>query len=177
MDKYHGVGTRNSWVAVRVEKMDHRSLQACNLKRAWHPVISFPLAMKRLGGIVCCLFLLLASAAWALERCQIFDAHSAGHEHSDEVSHSHTQDADLLRDQSSPEGQTIHCADSRDILSYISQPSPRMDRPFVPVQMFRASYDSAMTGCTGCIIHSEKRPPGWFLSAVSPYLSLSVLRF
>jgi len=156
---------------------DHRWLQTCNLKRAWHPVISFSLAMKRLGGLVCCLFLLLASAAWALERCQSFDAHPSGHEHSGEVSHSHTQDVDLLRDPSSPEDPTIHCADSRDILSFISPPSPRMDHPLVPVQIFRASYDSAMTSCNGCIIHSEKRPPGSFLSAVSTYLSLAVLRF
>ena len=164
-------------VEVAVEKKDHRWLRTCNLKRAWHPVISFPLAMKRVGGIVCCLFLLLASAAWALERCQGFDAHPGGHAHSEEASHTHTQGIDLLGAPSSPHDPTIHCADSREVPRMISLPSPRMVRPLVAFQILPASYDSAMTECNGWIIHSEKRPPGWFLSAVSPYLSLSVLRF
>ena len=177
MDKYNGVGTRDSWVAVGVEKMDHRWLQSCNLKRAWHPVISFSLDMKRLGGIVCCLFLLLASAAWALERCQSFDGHSAGHEHGEAVSHSHTQDVDLLRDQSSPEDQTIHCADSREMPSFISQPPPRLARSIVAYRIFASSSAPVMAAADGWVTYSEERPPGSFLSAVSTYLSLSVLRF
>ena len=157
--------------------MDHRSLQACNLKRAWHPVISFPLAMKRLGGIVCCLFLLLASAAWALERCQSFNDHPSGHEHSAEISHSHMQDVDLLRDHSSPEDPTIHCADSREVPSFISQSRPRLARSIAAYRILPSSFAPVMAEANDWVTYNEKRPSGWFLSAVSPYLSLSVLRF
>jgi hypothetical protein len=137
----------------------------------------FSLAMKRLGGIVCCLFLLLASAASALERCQGFDAHPTGHEHSGEVSHSHTQDVDLLREQSSPEDSTIHCSDSPEIASFVSQPPPRLARSIVAYRIFASSFAPVMAETNGWVTDSEKRPPGSFLSAVSPYLSLAVLRF
>ena len=164
-------------VAVGVEKKDHRWLQRCNLKRAWHPVISFSLAMKRLGGIVCCLFLLLASAAWALERCQSFDAHPSAHEHSGEVSHSHTQDVDLPRDPSSTEDSTIHCANSHEIPSFVSQSPPRLARSVVASRILSSSFAPVLAEADGWVTYSEKRPPGSFLSAVSTYLSLSVLRF
>jgi len=133
--------------------------------------------MKRLGGIVCCLFLLLASAAWALERCQSFDAHPSGHEHGEAVSHSHTQDVDHLRYPQSPHDQTIHCADSREVPNYISQPSPRLDRLNVAYRILPSSLAPFTVEASGWLAYGEKRPPGWFLSAVSTYLSLSVLRF
>lgn len=177
MDKYNGVGTRNSLVAVRVGKRNHRWLPPRNLKRPWHPVISLSLVMYRLGAIVCCLFLLLASAAWALERCQSFDAHPSGHEHGGAVSHSHTQGIDHVRDQSSPEDPTIHCADSRKIPSFVSQPSPRLARSIVAYRILPSSFAPVMAEANGWVTYSEERPPGWFLSAVSTYLSLSVLRF
>ena len=154
----------------------YRWLQTRNLKRAWHLVISFSLPMKRLGGIVCCLFLFLASAASALERCQSFDAYPTGHEHNGEVSHSHTQDVDLLRDPSSPEDPTIHCADSREIPSFVSQPSPRLARSNIAYRILPSSFAPVMAAADGWLTYSEKRPPGSFLTAVSSYLSLSVLR-
>lgn len=133
--------------------------------------------MKRLGGIVCCLFLLLASAAWALERCQSFDTHPSGHEHSGEVSHSHTQGFDFLRDPSSPEDPTIHCADSREVPSMLSLRSSRLARSFAEYRILPSSFAPVMAGAAGWLTYSERRPPGVFLSAVSTYLSLSVLRF
>lgn len=168
---------RDSLVAVGVGKRDHLCLQMCSLKRARYPVISFWLAMKRLGGIVCCLFLLLASAAWALERCQSFDAHPSGHEHSAEVSPSHIDHVDLLRDLSSPEDPTIHCANSREILSFVSQSPARLARSIVAYRILPSSFAPVMAAADGWVKYSEKRPPGSFFSAVSPYLSLSVLRF
>ena len=137
----------------------------------------FSLAMKRLGGIVCCLFLLLASAAWALERCQSFNDHPSGHEHSAEISHSHMQDVDLLRDHSSPKDPTIHCPVPREVPNYISQPPPRLARSNVAYRILPSSFAPVMAEANGWVTYNEKRPPGWFLSTVSPYLSLSVLRF
>ena len=133
--------------------------------------------MKRFVGIACCLFLLLAGAAWALEKCQSLVAHHGGHEHSEEVSHAHTHGFDVAQDQSLPGNPVIHCVDSREIPSFISQPQTRLARPLVPVQILPASYYSAMAESRVWITNSEKRPPGSFLSAVSPYLFLSVLRF
>ena len=164
-------------VEVAVGERDHCWPPPRNLKTDWHPVISFPLAMKRLVGIVCCLFLFLASAVWALEKCQDFDAHPGGHGHSEEVSHTHAQDIDLLRDRSSPDDQTIHCADSREIPIIISQSSPRLARSNVAYRILPSSLAPVIAEANGWFIYSEKRPPGRFLSAVETYLSLSVLRF
>jgi len=164
-------------VEFAVGNRNHRWLPPRNLKRAWHRVISFPLAMKRFSGIVCCLFLLLASAAWALERCQGFDAHTGGHEHGEAVSHSHTQDVALLRYPQSSHDQTIHCADPRELPNFISQPSPRLARSNVAYRILSWSFAPVMAEADGWLTYGEKRPPGSFLSMVSTYLSLSVLRF
>ena len=164
-------------VEVAVGERDHCWPPPRNLKTDWHPVISFPPAMKRLVGIVCCLFLFLASVAWALERCQGFDAHPGGHGHSEAASHTHTQGIDLLRAELSPDDQTIHCADSRAIPIIISQSSPRLARSNVAYRILPSLMAPVIAEANGWFIYSEKRPPGWFLSAVATYLSLSVLRF
>jgi len=131
--------------------------------------------MKRLAGIVS-LFLLLASAVWALEKCQSLAAHHDGHEHSESLTHAHNHDLDVPRELSSPEEPVIHCINSGESPSFISSPSPRIAR-FVIVQKSLPLFSIPATAeAAGWITHSEKRPPGSFLAAVSPYLSLSVLR-
>ena len=164
-------------VEVAVGERDHCWPLPRNLKRAWHPVISFPPAMKRLVGIVGCLFLFLASAVWALEKCQDFDAHPSGHKHAEEAFHTHAQGIELPRNHSLPGDQTIHCADSRAIPIIISQSSPRLARSNVAYRILPSLLAPVIAEANGWFIYSEKRPPGWFLSAVATYLSLSVLRF
>ncbi len=129
--------------------------------------------MSRLVGIIAAMLLLLANAAWALERCESLSAHHAVHEHGEAVSHDHSP---ALDSQSSTVDQTIHCTDSRDLPSAISQPSPRITRPLLAYKIFPSCNVSVVAQVTGWIAYSEKRPPGSFLAAVSPYLSLSVLR-
>jgi len=133
--------------------------------------------MKRLVGIIGAMVLLIANAAWALERCQSLNAHHAVHEHGDAASHDHNRALDSFRSQSSAEDQTIHCTDSRDLPSFISQPSPRVARPLPAYKIIPSCNVSVVAQATGWIAYSEKRPPGWFFAAVSSYLSLSVLRF
>ena len=130
--------------------------------------------MKRLVGIVCCFILLFASAAWALEKCQSLVAHHGGHEHSEGAAHTHG--FDIARDQSQPGNPVIHCADRREIPSFIAQPSPGIARSIVAYRILPSFFIPVMAHTNGWITNSEKRPPGSFLSAVSPYLSLSVLR-
>lgn len=135
-----------------------------------------PTCMKRLVGVVCCLFLLLASAAWALAKCQSLAAHHGGHEHSETVTHAHNHGLDLPRDQSLPEDPVIHCVNSGESPSFISQPSPRIARSIVTYKILPWSFVPVMAEANGWITYSAKRPPGSFIAAVSPYLSLSVLR-
>ena len=133
--------------------------------------------MKRVIAIAICFSIFYAGAVWALEKCQSLVAHHGGHEYSEEMSHAHTHAFDIAQDQSLPGNPVIHCVDSREIPSFISQPQTRFARPLVPVQILPASCYSAVAESRVWITNSEKRPPGSFLSAVSPYLSLSVLRF
>jgi hypothetical protein len=149
-------------------------LQTFNLKRSGHQVITLPIVMKRLVGSFCCLFLLLASAAWALEKCQSLAAHHDGHEHTATVTLTHG--SDLPREQSLPEDPVIHCVNSGESLSFISQPPPRIARSIVTYKILTWSFVPAMAEANGWITYSAKRPPGSFIAAVSPYLSLSVLR-
>ena len=132
--------------------------------------------MNRLVGIIGAMVLLLANAAWALERCQSLRAHHAVHEHGEAVSHTHNPVLDSFRPQTSAEDQTIHCPDSRDLPSAISQPSPRIVRPLLAYKIIPSCNVSVVAQALSWIAYSEKRPPGSFLAAVSPYLSLSVLR-
>ncbi len=132
--------------------------------------------MNRLLGIIGVMVLLIANAAWALERCQSYNTHHAVHEHGGAVAHDHSRALDSFRSQSSAEEQTIHCADSRDLPSAISQPSPRIARSPLAYKIIPSCNVSVVAQATGWIAYSEKRPPGSFLAAVSPYLSLSVLR-
>jgi len=132
--------------------------------------------MKRLAGIVCCLFLLLASAVWALEKCQSLAAHHDGHEHSESLAHAHNHDLDVPRELSSPEEPVIHCINSGESPSFISQPSPRIARSIVACKILPWSFVRVMAEANGWMTYSAKRRPGSFLAAVSPYLSLSVLR-
>lgn len=132
--------------------------------------------MKRLVGIIGAMVLLIANGVWALDRCQSLAAHHDGHEHSDRVTHAHNHDLDIPREQSSPEEPAIHCVNSGESPSFIFPPSPRMAR-LVITQKISSSFVVPVTAeATGWIAYSEKRPPGSFLAAVSPYLSLSVLR-
>ena len=130
--------------------------------------------MKRLVGIACCLLLLLASAAWALEKCQSLVAHHGAHEHSEEVSHSHS--FDVARDQSLPGNPVIHCADTREIPSFIPAPPSRLNRSTVAYAILPASFIAVMADANASITHGMTKPPGSFLSAVAFYISLSVLR-
>ena len=130
--------------------------------------------MKRLGGIVCCLFLILASAAWALEKCQSLAAHHDDHAPSVNVTYPHG--IDLPLHQSLPEDPVIHCADLRDVPSFISQPLPRLGSSTVVFHVLPSSFVPVSADANGWINYRDKRPPGSFLSAISPYLSLSVLR-
>jgi hypothetical protein len=132
--------------------------------------------MKRFVGFVCSLFLFLASAAWALEKCQSLAAHHDGHEHSESVTHTHNHGSDLHREQSLPEDPVIHCVNSGESPSFISQPSPRVARSIVAYKILPWFFVPVMAEAKGWITYSAKRPPGSFLAAVSPYLSLSVLR-
>ena len=132
--------------------------------------------MKRLVGIVCCLFLLLASAVWALEKCQSLAGHHDEREHRESLTHAHNHDLDIPREQSSPEAPVIHCVNSGESSSLISPPSPRIARLVITQKTLHSFFIPATAEAAGWITHSEKRPPGWFLAAVSPYLSLSVLR-
>ena len=132
--------------------------------------------MKRLAGIVCCLFLLLASAVWALEKCQSLATHNDGHEHSEGLTHAHNHDLDVPREQSSPAEPVIHCVNSGESPSFICSPSPRIARLVITQKILPSFFIPATAEAAGWITHSEKRPPGSFLAAVSPYLSLSVLR-
>lgn len=132
--------------------------------------------MKRLVGIVCSLFLLLASAGWALAKCQSLATHQDGHEHWESVTHLHNHDSNLARYPSLPQDLVIHCTDSRDLPSAISQPSTRITRPLLAYEIIPSCNVTVVAPATGWIAHSEKRPPGSFLTGVSPYLSLSVLR-
>ena len=132
--------------------------------------------MKRLAGILGAILLLFANAAWALERCQGFNTQHAVHEHGDTVSHDHSPALDSLQSQSSAQDVTIHCADSRDFSCFISHSSYRTARSPVAYKILPSSFVPFVAESNGWITYSEKRPPGSFLSAVSPYLSLSVLR-
>ena len=132
--------------------------------------------MKQLLGILCSLFLLLASAAWVLEKCQSLAAHHDGHEHSDSASHARNHDLDMPREQSSPEDPVIHCVSSGESPSFISSPSPRIARLVITEKILPSFFVPVADEATGQILHSEKRPPGSFFPSVSPYLALSVLR-
>ena len=132
--------------------------------------------MKRLVGSFCCLVLLIASAAWALEKCQSLSGHRDGHEHGESVTHSHNDGLDLPREQSLPKDPVIHCVNSGESLSFIFQPSPRIARSIVTYKILPWSFVPVMAEANGWITYSAKRPPGSFIAAVSPYLSLSVLR-
>jgi hypothetical protein len=132
-----------------------------------------PTCMKRLVGSFCCLVLLFASAAWALEKCQTLAAHHDGHEHSESVTHADNHGLDLPRDQA----PVIHCVNSGEIPNFIFQPSPRIAPLVVTYKILPSSFVPVMAEANGWITYSAKRPPGCFLAAVSPYLSLSVLRF
>ena len=161
-------------LGVAVGKKDHRRLRTCNLKRAWHPVINFPLAMKRLVGIVCCLFLVFASALWALEPCQSYNTHHDIHAQADE--NSSAPGLEFSHSHASTNDQTIHCPYPQIKLSFVTQPSSRITYPMTAGNVVPISFCSTVARGTGWMIHGEQRPPGSFLSAVSPYLSLSVLR-
>lgn len=132
--------------------------------------------MKRLVGILCCLFLLIAGAVWALEKCHGLAAHHDGHEHSENVAQAHTHGLNLPGDQTLAADAVIHCVSSGEIPSFISQPSPRITRLDVTHSVLTSSFVAVMAEASGWITYSQKRPPGWFLAAVSAYLSLSVLR-
>lgn len=132
--------------------------------------------MKRLVGIIGAMVLLLANAAWALERCESLSPHHAVHEHGGAVSHDHSPALDSFRSQSSAEDQTIHCPDSRDLPSAISQPSPRIARSLLAYKIIPSCNVSVVAQAVSWTVYSEKRPPGSYLAAVSPYLALSILR-
>lgn len=132
--------------------------------------------MKRLAGIVCCLFLLVASAVWALAKCQSLTAHHDGHEHSDSLTHAHNHDLDVPKEQSSPEEPVIHCVNSDESPSFTSPPSPRIARLVITQKILPSFFVSVTDEATGWMSHSEKRPPGSYVAAVSPYLALSILR-
>ena len=132
--------------------------------------------MKRLVGIVCALFLLFASAAWALEKCQGLVAHHGGHVHGESLAHAHNHSLDLPQEESLPKDPIIHCINSGESPSLIFQPSPKI-APLVITQKILPSFFMPLTAeAAGWMSYSDKRPPGSFLSAISPYLSLSVLR-
>ena len=146
--------------------------QTFTLKRCVYQGINLQLVMKRLFGIVCCLVLLFASAVWALEKCQSMAAHHDGHEHSESGTHADNNGLDF------PQGQApvIHCVNSGESPSFISQPSPRIARSIVTYKILPWFFVPVIAEANGWITYSAKRPPGSFLAAVSPYLSLSVLR-
>ena len=155
---------------------DAQQFQPFILKRSSHQVIKLPNCMKRLVGIVCCLLSLIASAAWALEKCQSFAAHPDGHEHNENVAHAHNHGLDLPQERSLPGDPVIHCVNPGESPSFISQPSPRISRPLATYKILPSSFVGVDVKAVDWITYSQKRPPGWFLAAVSPYLSLSVLR-
>jgi hypothetical protein len=132
--------------------------------------------MNRLVGIIGAMVLLIANAAWALERCQSLNAHHAAHEHGEAASLDHGPPLDSFRSQSSAEDQTIHCANSREVASFLSQPSPWIARSIGAYKTLPSPFVPFVAESNGWIAYSEKRPPGSFLAAVSLYLSLSVLR-
>ena len=129
--------------------------------------------MKRLVGIICSLFLLLASAAWALEKCQSLAAHHDEHEI---ATYAHSHGSELPRSQPFPDDPVIHCPSPSEFPSFISQPSPRIARSIVAYKILSWLFVPVMAEANGWITYSAKRPPGSFVAAVSPYLSLSVLR-
>ena len=155
-------------------KNNDRWFQRCNLKRAWHPVIIFSLAMKRLGGIVCCLFLVFASALWALEPCQSYNSHHDIHAQADESSRA--LGLEFSHSHAPPNDQTFHCPHPQIKLSFVTQPSSRITYPMTARNVGSISFCSTVARGPAWMIHGEERPTGSFLSAVSPYLSLSVLR-
>lgn len=132
--------------------------------------------MKRFIGIICCLFLFFASAAWALGKCQSLVAHHDGHEYSDSVTHTDSHELDIPREQSLPGDPVIHCVNSGENLSFISASSPRVASLIGRYKVLPSSFVPVIAEANGWITYGEKRPPGWFLAAVSPYLSLLVLR-
>lgn len=153
-----------------------RLVLGIQLEKFWLSSYKVSICMKRLVGICCCLILLFASAAWALAKCQSLAAHHDGHEHSESVTHLHNHDSEFPLYPSLPQDQVIHCTNSRVLPSAISQPSTRITRPLLAYEILPPCNVTVVAPATRWIAHSEKRPPGSFLAAVSPYLSLSVLR-
>ena len=132
--------------------------------------------MKRLVGIACCLFLLLASAAWALEKCQSLVAHHGMHAHLDEMPHADSRGAEPDYSHPAANDQTIHCPDSSVKLAFIISPPPRISPLVTARQFLHSSICFAVAENIVSTIRSEHRPPGSLFSAVSQYLALSVLR-
>ena len=132
------------------------------------------LAMKRFTGIICCVVLLFASALWALERCQNYDSRRDAYARDDETSHA--LGPEFGHSHASTNEPTIHCPDTQVKLSFVSPRPFRMAHPEAAKNVVPIPFCSAVVVGVGGIVHGEPRPPGSFLSAVSPYLSLSVLR-